>query len=472
MDILTTNSFKKERRASSALYLFLILFFYYGVAPALAAITLTAEQIQVYGSASETQRVHFLISRAKAGQHELAATLLQHFPLQGPHAADRTLYVEGLILEGQGDLTGAVEKYRAALADDPSLTLVRAQLAETLAALGKDDSAKHHLKLLEAEAPNEYAARGIRSFIDRIDAKRPLTFSGFISLAPTTNLNGGSSHSKVYSSNPIFGDGAYLDISAANQKQSGVGLAAGASIGYSKRLGNHVEAVLAADVSGQIYADHDFNSTSFSQSAELRYHLNNGYIGFGAIADEVIDPNAVDIIQDGMTYHSFGPRASLLRFISPHDTLTASAVYEWRDYANSSFMDGTSILSEVSLNHGFNSTFNVTVSGGYDKVDSETSFLSYNTFFGGLGFYKELPLGITLNGNTQARFSKFDDMNPVFFKTREDQRYSASLTLTKRDFNIAGFAPSLSYAYTKNFSNIATSDYDAHAVDFRLTKDF
>jgi outer membrane protein len=44
--------------------------------------------------------------------------------------------------------------------------------------------------------------------------------------------------------------------------------------------------------------------------------------------------------------------------------------------------------------------------------------------------------------------------------------------LTKRDWNIIGFAPSISYNYTNNLSNINLYDYDNHAVDFRLTKDF
>jgi outer membrane protein len=44
--------------------------------------------------------------------------------------------------------------------------------------------------------------------------------------------------------------------------------------------------------------------------------------------------------------------------------------------------------------------------------------------------------------------------------------------LTKRDLNIFGFAPSLEYTYTDNISNISLFDYDSHAIDFRLTKDF
>jgi outer membrane protein len=464
--------FKKERRSSGALCVLLAALL--GITgTANAAKPLTQAQVQVYETANEGQRVHFLIERAKMGQGELVETLLQRYPLQGPHAVNRTLFIQGLVLESKGDLTGAVKNYRAALARDPSLTLVRVQLAQALTALGQDDSAKHNLKLLESEAPDDQVAANIRSIVENIDAKRPLTFNGFLSVAPSTNLNNGSSHKSSFSANPVFGtDGAYIDISANSQRRSGVGAAMGVSADYTKRLGNHFEALLGADVAAQIYADRDYNSASFGQSAELRYHLSNGFFGLGAVANQSIDPNAHRPFSEGMTYHSYGPRVSALHFFGAHDILHASATYEWRDYAHSTALDGTALLSDVSLNHGFNATFNVTLNAGFDKVDSNHKDLSYSTYYGGVGFYKELPLGINLNGNAQARISKFDDVNPLFFVTREDQRYIGSVALTKRDLNFMGFAPALSYTYTRNVSNIAAYDYDSHEVDFRLTKDF
>lgn len=433
---------------------------------------LTAEQIKIYGSADESQRVHFLIGRAKIGQYQLAADLLQKFPLQGPHAANRTLYVQGLILNGQGDMTGAVKKYRAALANDPSLTLVRTELAQTLVKLGENDSAKHHLQLLEADAPDPKVAAGIRSFIDGLDESHPVTFSGFISIAPSTNMNSGSSHDTVYSTNPAFKDAPNLDITAS-KKQSGIGLSAGLSAGYSKRLGNHWEAVLAGDISGQAYRNKNYDGLSFSQSAEMRYHLENGYIGFGGIANQSFNPNANNLMIDGLTYHGYGPRVSFLHFLGQHDKISGSAVYEWRDFAGSSFIDAKDYRAELSWSHSFDSSLNIALTSGYEKLTEGRDFASYGTAFTGLSLYKEFPMGVTANANLQGRYTLFDGENPyVPGMKREDERIVGALTLTKRDFNIMGFAPALTYSYTRNFSNIALWDFDAHNVDFRLTKDF
>ena len=437
--------------------------------PAHAA--LTPAQIKVYGAAPESERVHFLIGRAKIGQYQLAIDLLQKFPLQGPHAANRTLYIEGLILNGQGDLTGAVGKYRAALANDPSLTLVRTELAETLVRLGENDSAKHHLQLLQVDAPDPKVAEGIRSFIDRLDASHPMTFSGFVSIAPSTNVNSGSSHDTVYSANPIFKDSPYLDISASKM-QSGVGLSAGVSAGYSKRLGNHWEAVLAGDVSGQVYLDKNYNSFGLSQSAEMRYHLSQGYVGFGGIANQVFDPNANNLLVDGLAYHGFGPRVSFLYNLGQHDQVKGSAVYEWRDFANSGFNDGRDYRGDLAWSHSFNASLDVFAKTGYERLVTPIAFNSFGSAFVGLGLRKDLPWGITANVSAEGRYTQFDGENPVAFMTRTDERLNAGLSITKRDWDIFGFAPVISYSYTRNFSNIALWDFDAHNFDFRMTKDF
>lgn len=435
--------------------------------PAQASATNTPkindQQIAMYQQAPEGERVHFLIQLAKAGEHEQVAILLKKFPLQGPHAANRTLFIEGLIKNGRGDFTGAAKNYRAALADDPKLTLVRSELAMTLVKLDQDDSAKHHLTLLTADAPTESDAAGIKSFIEKIDAKKPVTFNGYVSLAPSSNVNSGSNHATVYSP---WQQGEW-NISSAQQKQSGIGVAAGASIGYSKRLGNKLQAVLAGNVDGRVYGSSDYNSLSFSQSAEMRYLLDQGYLGVGPVANQ-----SIDIAEGAIAYHSYGPRASLVYNVTPRNFVSASTLYEWRDTANSTQADGTASLSTLSFSHAFDSSFNATVFGGFDRVKSQLDTTSYKTISAGLRLYKELPMGITANVSGQGRFSNFDGMTMLTLTTRADQRYIGSAEITKRDLNWFGFAPSLSYTYTMNKSNIAIYDYDAHAVDFRLTKDF
>jgi outer membrane protein len=427
------------------------------------AAPLTQEQIAAFEAVPETEQVRMLIMLCKSGKHELAAQLLQQFPLQGLHAANRQLYIEGLILNGRKDYTGAAEKYRAALASDPKLTLVRSDLAKTLVVLEQDESAIHHLKLLAADAPDEQAASGIRSFIDQVDERSPFKTNAYVSLAPSSNVNNGSKHTVVYL--PVLG--GYQEIADGSRENSGVGLATGFNLGYSKRLGNDFSVVAAFNGEGKIYDDSDYNSYSLSQSVEVRRNFDRGYFGLGMVASESLKSDSF-----GLSYHSYGPRTSARIALTPQNSISASAVYEWRDVTDNVSSDATALLLQGSLSHAFDSSFNATINAGFDKIKAKSRIISYETYSGGLSLYKELPFGITADVSGQVRWSDFDGVYPLIGLSREDTRLIGTLGLTKRDFNIFGFAPAIEYSYTENLSNIDLFDFNSHAFDFRLTKQF
>ncbi len=420
----------------------------------------TAQQLAIYEKLPETDRIRLLMQLAKSPDADNVTYLLQRHPLEGPFAANRKLFLEGVVLKSQGKYTQAAAKFRQALADDPSLTLVRAELAETLVILQEDDSALHQLKLLESEAPDAQAASGIRSFIDKVDSRRPLIFTGYVSLAPSTNLNSGSRHSTVYS--PTLG----FDLTPDAPK-SGIGMASGVSAAFSKRLGNDFMFVAAGSADMTLYNEKDFNSYGTSQSIEFRHLLPQGYVGMGVVSSQQFDN------QDyGPNYLSYGPRISTSLQVTPQNHLSASVVYEWRDNLTKGAMDSTAIMLDAAWNHGWSSSFNTTIFAGYDRIKTASDVSSYHTFSSGLSVYKELTHGITATLTGTLTETKYDGMNGIAAKIRHDNRVVGSIAITKRDFNIYGFAPSLSYTFVENFSNIGNYDYTSNAIDFRLTKDF
>ena len=424
-----------------------------------------AEQTAAYEKSTEGARIKLLIALAKQGQHELADTMLQRYPLTGKYANNRTLYIEGLILRGRKDNKGATAKFRAALADDPKLSLVRTDLAETLIAMGEDDSAKHHLQLLEADAPNAQVASNIRAFIDRIDQNSPYKFSAYMSLAPSTNVNNGSSHDtvKVYEG-PVFG---LVNEPVLTRRKSGIGTAVGVNGSYYKRLGNHWAAVFAEGGSAKIYSDRSFDSFGLSQSFDIRYMQDGARIGVGLIASESIKSDL-----SGMPYYAFGPRVSTSVNLTVRDVIAETIIYEKRKYPHASSVNGWASFTDIGWTHSFDAGTNVTTSLGFDRIKSGFDAYSYKTWYTGLNLYKEMPHGITANLSGQAQYSTFDVFNDVGQKFRKDARLIGSLGLVKRDWNIFGFAPSVEYTFVKNFSNLNIYDYNSHAFDFRLTKDF
>jgi hypothetical protein len=314
-----------------------------------------------------------------------------------------------------------------------------------------------------AEAPNEYEAQGIRSFIDTIDARRPFTFNAYVSVAPSTNVNNGSSNRTIYA--PIWG--VEMDIDDESREKSGIGFSTGFSAGYAHRLGNDFSVVMGGGVNASLYTDSDFNTYNASQSAELRYLLTGGFLGGGLVASENMKNDEI-----GLSYYSYGPRVSLQKAITPRDRINLSSVYEWRTYPDTSTSDGTALLIDGSWNHAFDSSLTASLGAGYDRIKTEIDFTSYETWSGSAGLYKELPKGITVNLDGEVRLSEFDAMHPIAGVTREDTRLTGTVALTKRDFNIWGYAPSLEYTYVYNDSNISLYEFDSHALDFRLSKNF
>jgi outer membrane protein len=460
LKIISKKSSFKGRKVICALLALLAL-----PLSASAATTLTYDHKVYYANAGENERVQILIKLAQTGHGDDVEQLLQHYPLQGPHAANRVLFIQGLICENRGQLDAAAAKFRAALANDPKLSMVRAELAQVLVKLGEDDSAKHHLQLLAADAPTPQQANGIRSFVEQLDAQTPFKFSGFVSLAPSTNINEGSSHNSVAA--PDGYNTALIDPSS--QRSSGFGETLGGSVGYVKQLGEHFQTVMAAGAVASIYNDQRFDSLGFSQTAELRYMLQDGYFGVGAVGSEGIDTIALNVGN-----YSFGPRISFSEMLSQRDQLSGSATYEWRNIVGAPQATSTAFQTNATLTHAIDESSNVALIGGYDNVGHFVPHNAYQAETIGLGFYKEMPWGLTVEGQGTARLAQFAAGNPFVAGTpiRIDQRLTSSTTFTKRDWNWFGFAPSLNYTYVRNFSNIDLYDFDSHSVDFRLTKDF
>jgi outer membrane protein len=419
-----------------------------------------AQQLAAYEQISETERIKLLMGLAKSAEADQVTYLLKKYPLQGPYAANRTLYLEGMVLKTKGEYTAAARNFRSALASDPKLTLVRSELAETLIILQQDDSALHHLRLLAADAPDQTTASGLRSFIDQIDARTPYKFSSYISFAPSTNLNSGSKHTTVYS--PALN--MNFDV---EQPKSGMGFASGFNAAYSQRLGDDFMVVGSIGTDVRIYKDDIFNSYGFSQSLELRRLISNGHIALALDTSQLLDN------QDYKpSYLSYGPRLSVSLDFSSKNHLSVGLMHEWRDTLTHGATDSTALMFDASFNHAWDATFNGTLFGGYDHIKTGNAVSSYQTLSAGLSVYKEFSHGITTKLTGQIAKTDHDGFNGLAGVTRADKKLFGSLTLTKRDFNFYGFAPSATYSFTDNFSNINTYDYVGHTVDFRLTKDF
>ena len=434
---------------------------------------MTAAENEAFAKLPETERVRTLIMLARGGRHEIAAELLAKYPLTGRFAKNRTLFLEGLILKAQGHLPAAVEKFRAALAADSGLTMVRAELAHTLYLLGEDDGAKHHLELLRGAAPTSEQARDITSFIEAIDARRPVRISAYVGLSPSTNINNGSGYTLTIGGLPY----------QFAKEESGIGVELGLNAAYHKELNDKLSAVVAFGANALQYEGNEFDQLSVSETAEIRHKTRAGYIGVGGLASQSLFGELADIstlmdFNGDISSWSAGPRFTLFHGIAPDLSFDADLTVLRQEYSDgSSYYNGWHTAIAGRLNKAFASDLTGYVRAGVERnrTDSRDD-LDYWAFFGSAGVYKELPYGVTTSGEVRVRRQIYDEnysaLVPQFAKPHRDTLVGTTVSVWKRDFDILGYSPVIEYTFTWNSSNIGIFDYTSHTVDFRLTKEF
>ncbi|MDP9138313.1 MAG: surface lipoprotein assembly modifier [Pseudomonadota bacterium] len=412
-------------------------------------------QLAAYATYDDKRRLRLLIDLVRSGQHDLADELLHTQPFTGPFAGNRALFVEGMILRAKGDRQAAVRNYRTALSRDPSLTLVRLELAQTLSELGEDDGAKHHLELLMSAAPSAEHARSLRSFVDAIDARRPWRANAYVSVAPSTNVYGGTTNDTYYWNGIPF---------EFQGQKSGVGLAGGLNGAYVKRFGPRLSGIAAGGIDARKYEDADFDTAVVSQSGEIRLENPHGYVGIGATAWE-------QLRGDGSENFSFGPRLSGLHRFTPALIARGSLSADQRDYENDN-RDGFHVTAEGRLTGIIDPTLTVYGLGAFEYEKTELESTDYLAETLGLGVYREFSHALTFGGEVSLRHEGYAGDYSILGEPREDWRGNLTVNLTKRDFTVFGYAPVVEYTYTRNLSNVPFFEFDAHGLDLRLTKAF
>lgn len=428
-------------------------------APALQHSKIIVKSEQDFASLDDRNRFRVMLRLVKSGNHDIAGQLLRKYPLQGKFAQPRTLFLEGMIAKGRNDYRLASKKFRSALAIDPNLSLVRAELAHTLYLLEEDDGARHHLNLLKSSAPNAVVARQFDNFIDAIDARRPWTFDAYISMAPSTNFNNGTSEEI------IIVNGLPFRITGNSREKSGVGIRGGANAGYTLRAGKDLDFIVAAGVNFVEYEGKDFDDIIVSQSIFMRRQYGRGAIYVGGRANQ----------RWSGRYEkswSIGPEIRIVHQIAPKTAIRTKLRHNFINYDVAEYREGWLFNMDNRLSYSLRDGTIGYLIGGLIRGNTQRDYLDYWGLYGGIGVYHEAPYGITLYSETKVGRQLHDEEYLGLGFTRKDTRVEVNMSLTKRDFDWYGFAPQLLYTYIRNFSNSPFDKFETHGANVTLTKSF
>ena len=407
----------------------------------------------------DAARLHLLIAMTRDGDVAAAQKLLAMYPFTGPYAANRTLFVEGLILKASGDLKGAAAKYRTALADDPGLTLVRAELAHTLFLLEDDDAARFQYELLIGAAPTPELARTFNGFLDAIDDRRPWQFSVWASIAPSTNFNNGTSNDIIWIG------GLPFKVDGDSREKSGIGVRGGVDGSWSTPLGPGLTLVGAVGVTYTDYQGEDFDDTLVSQIIELRRRKDGTEVWLGGLTQQrFIGADELQLFA--------GMQATIKQRFTPRTGGYLRLRAGPTSYQEADYRSGWLAAAGGQVSWAWSPSTVFYALGGLDRTTAELDHLSSWSAGGGLAAYHEFSYGLSLYAEGRLRRAFYDGDYPFMDEPRDDLIFDGRATLTKRDWDFWGFAPQLEYTYSQGWSNTPFGDFYAHGASLTITRQF
>ena len=392
-----------------------------------------------------------------------AADRLASVPEDGSDAAVYAAYLRARIAQHSGRLPEARNRYRAILAARPELTRVRLALAQTLHALEDFEGSRHNYELVLGTIGNDLADRSaadrIRNDLTALNNAKRWSAQLIFAVVPTSNLNNGTSSDVV-----LVGGIPFTPANAAKQK-SGVALLYGGEFAYLHPVAEDIGMLASLstthfDASGITY---DSRSVLGSLGPQVR-------IGTGTVTLEGV---ASRMWYGGAGYNTaYGGRVSGRFLLSNEWRMTGVATWTAQDYDTATYLNGKKVTASVSFDRFTLPGQFARIGVAFDQEKTATDFWTYSEYAALVGYYAELPYGVTVYPEVSYAARDYSGIFPFMTGPRQDRRWSASLSLTKRDLLIFGFAPRLIYTYTANYSNVGLYAYDKHSVISLLTRAF
>jgi hypothetical protein len=391
-------------------------------------------------------------------RYDDAAVLLNQLAVDGVGGVERE-FLDGMVALAQKDYPRAEARFRKILEANPSLLRVRLELARVLFLQRKDEAADYHFRLASAEHLPKAAADNIARFREAIRARRAWRFNLNFGIAPDSNINSATSKERV----DILGLPFQLDPSARARSGTGIIVAADASV--RMRRDSKVPIYLAVYGRMVRYSHHQFDDVYVGGEAGPEFRLAGGRLR--------ITGTALNRWYGGrQLVSSVGGRLNFDKIIGGKWGVEASLSVRRNSYARRSDVDGWDIDASLSANRAIGpSAIGFAYLGLQRSIDKDPGQSCWNGRIGG-GLIKEIGWGLRPQLAVEVGRRVGDAPLAPFSKTRREWRLQVSASIYKRDWNIAGFAPSLRISYTRDFSTIRLYEQRRLRAEFGITKAF
>lgn len=408
--------------------------------------------------AGERQYLRALEAIIGEGRLARARSGLDRFNPTTPYGAVMQSFLFGLVARGEGRFQEAVDRFRGILNDFPHLARVRGELAATLLAMNEDDGARHHLELLRPVAAGTDGEARVNAAIAALDERRPWSLNLFFGMAPSTNMNNGTS-ARVFTL-----AGLPFVVNDSSRARSGVGAAYGIDAGYRFRITDHLELVTAGFAQVRDFQNIEFDQTVYGGQIGPRLRFDTWSIGVAATHANDVRGGVTSNIKNGVRIHGSYQ-------LSPRFVIAPDIEVYGRRFPLAPLFSVTGWTAGMTATYAIDSHVTVRAMTAYGEEGAPIASNSSRSTRFGAGLFWELPFAVSIYVEGNYRRVNFNGES-IFGGKRLDDRYDATVRVTKRDWIVFGFAPQFEYSYSRIISNQALFGQESHGLSVIATRRF
>lgn len=376
---------------------------------------------------------------------------------ENPSHKSLEAHVRARLLEEQGDIGGAIKAYRAILVVEPKFRPARFALARALTVSGDDEAAKFQLENLLAASSGGASDDQLKRMLSTINSREPVKYGFYASLLPSTNINTATDNKTA------FLNGIPFVINET--RKSGIGMIMGGWVTYNQKF------TLTNTFLASASLDHRFYPSA-------KAHLTSVNVTAG-VAHEAATFKVTGTIIAGGEFGDFKPTSKYIgarldgsKPIGGNWMLRPFFEVKHQQYEANSLKDSWAYSGRFTFDKSITATRSLRLFVGGELNRAKAARFSYDDALVGIGGYNEFGVGVSIYAEASVAKRKYKALGPGLTSLRNDTRWQARGVFTKRDLNIFGLAPQLSYTFTRNVSNSVFDDYKKHDFDIRMTKAF
>lgn len=390
------------------------------------------------------------------GRIDDAAVLVEGLATHEDGGSQR-LFLQGLIAVERKQYRDAERSFRHILRDEPNAPRVRLELARTLYLAQDWSASEYQFRLADAAALPVSTHQIITRFRQQIRERRRWTATVELGLAPDTNINQSTDNDVAV----IYGRPFQLNPDARRRSGIGATLSAAGEVRVRRRPDS---AVVISGFTNIV----EYGGSTFDD------HLIGGAIG----RQQRLAKGRITV--SGTGFH---------RWYGDHPyatgygvrTLYEAPVGHWQStiqlsaqrivYQRSPVQSGVSLTGGLGVGHALTASSYGTAQIALSRQTARDPGFAFIDAGAVLNYYRELPGGVS--GGLEATLNRtlYDAAIPAYGALPRSQwRGRAGISLAKRDWLFAGFAPAIRISQSLLRSNIRIYEYDRRRVELTIVR--